>query len=115
MAKSSGYELIVAIVNAGYSSLVMDAANQVGARGGTVMHARGTANKEAEEFFHISIQHEKDTVLLVVPSSIKDDLLHAIYQKAGLATEVQGIAFSVSVGDVVGLKTNKIEKEAKND
>ena len=113
MAKSSGYELIIAIVNSGYSSLVMDAATSVGARGGTVLHAHGTTNKEAEEFFKISIQHEKDTVLLVVPSNIKDDVLHAIYQKAGLSSEGQGIAFSVTVGDVVGVK--KIEKEIKNE
>ena len=113
MAKTSGYELIVAIVNSGYSSLVMDAANSVGARGGTVLHAYGTTNKEAEEFFHISIQHEKDTVLIVVPSNIKDDVLHAIYQHAGLSSEGQGIAFSIAVGDVAGLK--KIEKEIKNE
>ena len=64
-------------------------------------------------FFKISIQHEKDTVLLVVPSNIKDDVLHAIYQKAGLSSEGQGIAFSITVGDVVGLK--KAEKEIKNE
>ena len=110
MAKSSGYELVIAIVNAGYSSLVMEAASSVGAKGGTVMHARGTANKEAEDYFHISVQHEKDTVLLVVPSNIKDDVLHAIYQKAGLSSEGQGIAFSVSVNECVGLK-----KEVKNE
>lgn len=39
------YEVIFCIVNAGYSELVMDAAKEVGARGGTVMHAKGTANK----------------------------------------------------------------------
>ena len=45
------YEVIICIVNAGYSELVMDAAKEVGARGGTVIHAKGTANKEAEQFF----------------------------------------------------------------
>ena len=107
MPKSSGYELIIVICNAGYSSLVMEAANASGARGGTVMHARGTANKEAEEFFHISIQPEKDAVLLVVPSTIKDNVLHAVYQKAGLDSDAQGIAFSITVNEAVGLKKIK--------
>lgn len=115
MAKSSGFELIVAIVNAGYSSVVMDAVSEVGARGGTVLHAHGTANKEAEAFFHISIQHEKDAVLLVVPSTIKDEALHAIYQKAGQSTDAQGIAFSMTVSDAVGLNFPQQTKEVKNE
>ena len=47
------YEMILCIVNTGFSETVMDAAKEEGARGGTVIHARGTANKEAEQFFHI--------------------------------------------------------------
>ncbi len=58
------YEAIFCIVNAGYSELVMDAAKEVGARGGTVIHARGTANKEAEQYFKITIQPEKDIVMI---------------------------------------------------
>ena len=53
------HEMILCIVNTGFSDIVMDAAKEVGARGGTVLHARGTANKEAEEFFHITIQPDK--------------------------------------------------------
>lgn len=113
MAKTSGYELIMVIVNSGYSGLVMEAATEAGARGGTVLHAHGTTNKAAEEFFHISLQHEKDTVLLVVPANIKDNVLHSVYQKAGLSSEGQGIAFSITVNDVVGLKTDKQPKEEK--
>ena len=97
------YEAIFCIVNAGYSELVMDAAKEVGARGGTVIHARGTANKEAEQYFKITIQPEKDIVMILVPLSIKDAVLHAIYKSAGLKTEGQGIAFSLPVNNVVGL------------
>ncbi|MDE5755888.1 MAG: P-II family nitrogen regulator [Clostridia bacterium] len=99
----NGYEMILCIVNAGFSELVMDAAREVGARGGTVIHARGTANKEAEQFFHIAIQPDKDIVLILVPSEIKDNVLHAIYQNAGLNSEGKGIAFSLPVDDVVGI------------
>ena len=97
------YEARFCIVNAGYSELVMDAAKEVGARGGTVIHARGTANKEAEQYFKITIQPEKDIVMILVPLSIKDAVLHAIYKSAGLKTEGQGIAFSLPVNNVVGL------------
>ena len=75
----SDYEVVFCIVNAGYSELVMDAAKEVGARGGTVIHARGTANKEAEKFFSITIQPDKEIVMILVPSKIKDEVLRAIY------------------------------------
>lgn len=102
MTKTS-HELILCIVNTGFSETVMDAAKEVGARGGTVIHARGTANKEAEEFFHITIQPDKEIVMILVAAEIKDAVLHAIYQSAGLKSEGQGIAFSMPVNHVVGL------------
>lgn len=100
---STAYEMIICVVNAGFSGSVMSAAKEAGAGGGTVIHARGTANKEAESFFKITIQPEKDLVLLLVPTEIKDKVLHAIYKDAGLKTAGQGIAFSVAVNEAVGL------------
>ena len=97
------HEAIFCIVNSGYSELVMDAAKKLGARGGTVINARGTASKEAEKFFNITIEPEKEIVMILVPSAIKDDVLHALYQEAGLDTPGQGIAFALPVDSVVGL------------
>ena len=117
------YEVVFCIINAGYVDLVMDAAREVGARGGTVIHARGTANKEAEKFFQITIQPDKDIVMILVPASIKDAVLHAVYQSAGLKTAGQGIAFAMPVDNVVGLSggadneaaAKKEKKEEKAD
>jgi nitrogen regulatory protein PII len=91
------FELILCIVNAGYSQNVMDAARQAGARGGTILRGRGSANPEAEEFFNITIQPDKEVVLILVSASIKDDVLKAVYKNSGLSTEGQGIAFSLPV------------------
>ena len=109
---SYAYEMIVCVVNNGFSDAVMSAAREYGAKGGTVLHARGTANQEAEKFFGISIQPEKEVVLILVPNKIKDDILHAIYQKVGLATPGQGIAFTLPVENAVGLPgMNDAEKD----
>ena len=97
------HEVIFCIVNSGYSDLVMDAAKKLGARGGTVINARGTANKDAESFFGITIEPEKDLVMILVPASIKDDVMHALYKEAGLETRGQGIAFAMPVDSVVGI------------
>lgn len=106
------YEVVFCIVNAGFSELVMDAAKEVGARGGTIINARGTANKEAEQFFHITIQPDKEIVMILVPSKIKDAVLHAVYNAAGLKTAGQGIAFSMAVENVVGLSSPTTDKQA---
>lgn len=105
--KKFEHELIVCIVNSGYSDAVMDAAREVGARGGTVITAKGTANKEAEAFFKIFIQPEKEMVMILVPNKIKEDVLHALYRAVGLNTPGQGIAFALPVDNVVGLTSDK--------
>lgn len=97
------HEVIFCIVNTGFTDDVMDAAREFGARGGTVIRARGTANAEAERMFNIVIHPDKEIVMILVESNIKDDVLHAIYKSVGLKTPGQGIAFSLPVDSVVGL------------
>ena len=108
------HEAIFCIVNSGYSELVMDAAKKFGARGGTVINARGTASKEAETFFHITIEPEKEIVMILVPANIKDDVMHALYKEVGLDTAGQGIAFSMPVDGVAGLSTNEPEPKKEH-
>ena len=98
------HEVIYCIVNSGFSDAVMDAAREFGAGGGTVIHARGTANLEAEKLFNISIQPEKEIVMIVVKKEIKNAVLHALYKSVGLDTPGQGIAFCLPVTEVVGIK-----------
>ena len=101
------FELIVAIVNAGFSQAVMDAARKVGATGGTVLRGHGTANPEAESFFGIHIEPEKEIVLIVSKSATKDLILRGIYQECGLATAGQGIAFTLPIEHTAGLTGSK--------
>ena len=98
------FEMIFCIVNAGFSGEVMDAARECGATGGTIIHARGTANVEAEAEFKITVNPEKDLVMIVVNKNIKDAVLKAIYDNAGLETDGHGVAFSMPVTNVVGIK-----------
>ena len=91
------FELVVCIVNAGYSQNVMDAARQAGAKGGSIVRGRGSANPEAEEFFNINVQPDKEVVLILVPAEIKDEIIKTVYKNAGLSTEGVGIVFSLPV------------------
>ena len=97
------FELVIAIVNQGYSEELMYACRSVGAKGGTIINARGTAREEAEKKFNITIHPEKEIVLILVNETIKDEILHTIYKTVGLQTEGQGIAFTVPVDEVIGI------------
>lgn len=94
-------ELIVCIVNNGYSDLVMQAAKKEGARGGTILHGRGTGAAEAEKFFGIKISPEKEIVLIVAVDELKDKFIKAIYEDAGLNTKGQGIIFTLPLDDFI--------------
>ncbi len=111
--KEFAHQLILCIVNTGYSEAVMDAAKAAGARGGTILKARGTGNKEAEKFFKITVQPEKEMVLILVPADIKEAVMHALYKNVGLNTPGQGIAFALPVDNVVGLANLQVEIDAK--
>ena len=97
------FQAIVCIVNNGFADAAMDAARAVGARGGTVMSARGTANLEAEKAFHIQIQPEKEMIMIIVSEDIKEDVMHALYRSVGTHTPAHGIAFAMPVDGVVGV------------
>lgn len=106
------FEMVLAIVNTGYTEDVMEAVKACGATGGTILNARGTANTEIEKFFGLSISSEKEVVMIIVAKEIKDAVLHAIYKKVGLGTAGQGIAFSIPVDDVVGITNRTLPKKA---
>ena len=99
----SNFEVILCIVNTGFAEAAMDAARKLGARGGTILNGRGTASKEAEKMFNITIQPEKEIVMILVTSDIKDGILKGLYDAVGVSTPGQGIAFTLPVEDVVGI------------
>ena len=94
---------ILCIVNDGFSTEVMDAAKKCGARGGTVLHGRGTASKDAEKIFNISIQPEKEVVVILVNEKIKKNVLNELYNSVGSNTPAQGFVFALPVDEVAGI------------
>jgi nitrogen regulatory protein PII len=97
------YNLIVTIVNRGHADIVIDAAKEAGAHGGTVFYARGTGIHETEKFLNIPIQPEKEVVLTLVRKSAAAEIISAITEKAGLAKEGQGISFTLPVSETAGI------------
>jgi nitrogen regulatory protein PII len=103
METDKKFDLIITIVNRGFADDVMDAAKTAGANGGTVLHARGAGIHEAESFFGISIQPEKDLVLILAPHELKNKIMQSIKNEAGLNKAGKGLSFSLPVEDVCGV------------
>ena len=97
------YELIILIVKEGYASQAMDSAKRVGAGGGTLINGIGLGSKEATKFLGITIEPEKDVVLILTPKEEKRKVMEEISREVGLSHEGRGILFSIPVDNVVGL------------
>ena len=97
------HEVIFAIVNAGYAEEAMQVARDHGARGGTIISGRGVAREREAAFFGITINPEKELLMLVVDKSIRDGIFHALYQHMGMQQKAQGIIFALPVAEAAGL------------
>lgn len=96
------YELIIAISNEGCTDMVMNAARKAGARGGTVIHGKGTGSREDEKFFNVSIAQEKEVILIVSEKDRKSDIMREIVGSAGPSTPAGAIVFSLPISEVAG-------------
>lgn len=110
--KTENHEVIFAIVNAGYAEDVIDVAREHGARGGTILNARGVVKEDAARFFGITVHADKEILMMVVEKDIRDRVLNAIYKELGMAKKAKGIVFSLPVSDVAGLAAPEPELKA---
>ena len=110
--KTENHEVIFAIVNAGYAEDVVDVAREHGARGGTVLNARGVVKEDAARFFGITVHADKEILMMVVEKDILDRVLNGIYKELGMAKKAKGIVFSLPVSDVAGLAAPEPELKA---
>ena len=96
------YELIIAITNEGRTDMVMNAARSVGAKGGTVLHGKGTGTENQQKFFNVSIAQEKEVILILSEASQKASIMKAIIEKAGPDTEAGAVVFSLPTSAAAG-------------
>ncbi|MBR7143283.1 MAG: transposase [Clostridia bacterium] len=103
------YTMIMAFVNQGFSEAVMAAARPAGARGGTVFHSRRAETEEAHQFWGISVQEEREIVMILAEKEQKTEIMKAITEKCGMQSEAHGMVLSVPVDSVAGLNKDLLE------
>ena len=97
------HALIMAVVNRGFSSDVMEAARSAGARGGTVIHSHYVGSGEATGFWGITVQEESEIILIISDVENKVSIMQSILDKCGMNSDAKGIAMSMPIDSVLGL------------
>ena len=95
---------IFTVVNSGKASEVVDASLEAGARGGTIIHARGSGLNQTKLIFDMEIEPEKEIVLTIVDDDQLENVVEAIRKKSDVEKEGHGILFVIPISKAYGIK-----------
>ena len=97
------YNAVFVIVDLGKAEPVMDAATKAGARGGTVIKARGAGRHEISKLFSMDIEPEKEVVLILSESSQTEQIVTSVRDSLKIDKPGNGIIFCLDVNRTYGL------------
>ena len=105
------FKLIIALIEDTRTNMIIEAARNAGATGTTIIKsASGEGIQESKTFFGLTLESQRDVLLLLVEEHLSRHILEAIQIAGEFETENgAGIAFQIDVEDVVGI-THQIEK-----
>lgn len=99
------FHAITTIVEKGNAELVIDAAMKAGAKGGTIINARGSGTHETKRLFYMDIEPEKEMVLILAEVEKTDAIIEAIREGAHIDEPGRGILFVQEVQRAYGIMT----------
>lgn len=99
------FKLIIALTEASITDKIVEAAREHGATGSTVISsAKGEGVNVAKTFLGLSLETQRDMVLLLVEQHMCREILETISNIGEFdANPGSGIAFSIDVEDAVGV------------
>ncbi|MGB5452177.1 MAG: P-II family nitrogen regulator [Sedimenticolaceae bacterium] len=99
------FKLLVAFVDDDKTDAVLKAARQAGATGATVINnARGEGLIESKTFFGLSLDTQRDMILLLVEEHMARHILEEVARAGEFDSKPgSGIAIQVDVEDAVGV------------
>lgn len=105
------FKLIIAFVDDSKTDVVMKAARTAGATGATVLsNARGEGLEQSKTFFGLSLETQRDVLLLVVEEHLSRHILEKISEVGSFdESPGEGIAIQIDVEDAVGV-AHQVEK-----
>ena len=103
MSNDKEYSLILVTVNQGGTDRLMQTACAAGATGGTVIRGRWVGAQRLEQFHGVSLQDEKEAVLIACARDKRNDIMEAITQNHGAHTGEQALLCALPVDRLVKL------------
>lgn len=100
---NSMFKAIYIIVDKGKAEDVIEVANKAGARGATILNARASGIHEAEKFFSVEIEPEREKVFIIAQTEIKDAILTAVKNYLDAKESGNGLIYVMDVGEAYGL------------
>ncbi|HOU09244.1 MAG TPA: P-II family nitrogen regulator [Clostridiales bacterium] len=97
------FKLITVVVPKGSAEQVIDAAAKAGAKGGTIINARGAGIHETEKVFMMDIEPEKEIVLILSKADGAHALVDSIRDSLNLDETRKGILFVQNIGEAYGI------------
>ena len=99
------FNLIIALTQDAITDKIVEAAREKGATGSTVItHAKGEGMNVSKTFLGLSLETQRDVVLLLVEEHLTPEILETISSVGEFdANPGTGIAFSIDVNDAVGV------------
>ena len=99
------FKLIIALTEDSITDKIVEAARKKGATGSTVISsARGEGMEVAKTFLGLSLETQRDVILLLVEEHMCRDILETMEVVGEFeANPGSGIAFSIDVEDAVGV------------
>ncbi len=91
------HSLILIVVNQGHTDDVMNTARTAGARGGTIIRSRWAGSEEAETFYGITLQTEKEIIAIVAGAERRKQIMESINKKHGMNTAAGAMICSVPI------------------
>lgn len=97
------YNLVVTVVDRGKGEEVVAASRKAGAKGATIVNARGAGIHETSKVFAMEIEPEKEVVFILVKSDIAEAVVASIREHLNIDQPGKGIIFVQSVTKTYGL------------
>jgi nitrogen regulatory protein PII len=97
------YHIITTIVDKGRGEDVVSASKNAGAKGGTIINARGSGVNETSRIFNIEIEPEKEIVMIITKAEHSNEIIDRIREELHIDEPGQGILFVQEAAEVHGL------------
>ena len=102
MKNKSNYHLVITVAAEGKADKIMDIAKKSGANGGTLLKGRGMGGKSSLKFFNMTIEPEKDILLIVCKEDTRKKIMESILEKYGINTDSKAMCISLPIDCVLG-------------